>query len=155
MAAVTYGVTVGADVASGTSAKSVLGVKAHANSGLQVTEYGVFFKGVTASAVPVLVELCYATFASNSPGTNSTSETPVQKSGRLLTAGFTAGSAWTAEPTVLTVLEEHCAAPDKGIWFKQFPLGQEPDCALAEGFVIRVTAAATVDLRAVMSVQRI
>ena len=155
MSAVGYSVTTEGAVAVTTAAESVLGVKAHANSGLQVKGFMVAFDGVTASAVPVLVELCYSTWATNSPGTNSTSVTARQTYGRVLTAGFTGAKNWTAEPTVLTAFKEFLLAPDKGVIAYQFPLGQEPDCALAEGFVIRITAPAAVNLRATLDVERV
>ena len=158
MASVGYSCTTeGAVALSAATAKTIIGVKAHANSGLQLKSFEVAFDGVTASAVPVLVELCYSTWATNSPGTNSTSTTPRQNYGRSLTAGFTSGKTWTAgnEPTTLTVLKEILMAPDKGLVMYQFPLGQEPDCALAEGFAIRVTAPAIVNVRASMLVERV
>ena len=155
MSAVGYSVTTEGAVAVTTAAESVLGVKAHANSGLQVKGFMVAFDGVTASAVPVLVELCYSTWATNSPGTNSTSVTARQTYGRVLTAGFTGAKNWTAEPTTLTAFKEFLLAPDKGVIAYQFPLGQEPDCALAEGFVIRITAPAAVNLRATLDVERV
>ncbi|HJT63081.1 MAG TPA: hypothetical protein VJ797_15535 [Burkholderiales bacterium] len=147
--------TEGAVALSAATAKTIIGVKAHANSGLQCKGFAVAFDGVTASAVPVLVEFCYATFATNSPGTNSTSTTPRQTYGRVLTAGFTSGKTWTTEPTALTVIKEFLLAPDKGLFAYQFPLGQEPDTALAEGLVIRCTAPATVNVRSSMDVERI
>ena len=156
MAACGYSIVTGGAVAlTAATAKSILGVKAHANSGVQVKSLEVAFDGVTASAVPVLIELCYATFATNSPGTASTSVTPAQNYGRVLTAGFTGGKTWTTEPTVLTVLKELLLPADKGVLAYQFPLGQEPDSALAEGFVIRCTAPAAVNVRASMVVERI
>jgi hypothetical protein len=156
MSAVGYSVTSeGAVALAAATPKTILGVKAHANSGLQLKGFDVAFDGVTASAVPVLVELCYATFATNSPGTNSTSVTARQKHGRVLTAGFTGGKTWTTEPTVLTVFKEFLLAPDKGFLAYQFPLGQEPDTALAEGLVLRCTAPAIVNVRATMDVERI
>ena len=155
MSAVGYSVTTEGAVAVTTAAESVLGVKAHANSGLQVKGFMVAFDGVTASAVPVLVELCYSTWATNSPGTNSTSVTARQTYGRVLTAGLTGAKNWTAEPTTLTAFKEFLLAPDKGVIAYQFPLGQEPDCALAEGFVIRITAPAAVNLRATLDVERV
>ena len=136
------------------TAKTVVGVKAHANSGLYVAEYKISFDGVTASAVPVLVEFCYATFATNSPGTNSTSTTPRQLGGRSLTAGFTAAKNWSAEPTVLTVIEEHLLTPNGGLYVYQYPLGYEPDAALAEGFALRLTAPAIVNCRGGIKVGR-
>lgn len=156
MAAPLYtGVTGGAVALAAATAKTILGAKAHANSGLLLKEAFVSFDGVTASAVPVLIEACYCTFATNVPGTNSTSVTPLQLSGRVLAAGFTMGKTWTAgnEPTVLSVGAEILIHPQAGIVY-QIPLGDEWDCALGEGFAIRVTAPAIVNVRATMKVSR-
>lgn len=154
-----YEVDTGGQVASAaaTTAKSILGVKAHANSGLILKQVHVDFDGITATEKPVLIEICYATFASNSPGTNSTSVTPVQQSGRVLTAGFTAAKSWTSEPTVLTVIKGFSFDPNKGMFLYDWSLGDEPDSALAEGFVIRATVpsgGAAVNYRADMLVKR-
>lgn len=156
MSAVGYTcITEGAVALSAATAKSILGAKAHANSGLQVKSFLVAFDGVTASAVPVLVELCYCTFATNSPGTNSTGIAESQTYGRVLAAGFTGGKNWTAEPTTVTPIKELLLSPNGGVISYQYPLGQEPDCALAEGFVIRCTAPATVNVRATLDVERV
>lgn len=151
-----YSVVTTADVAlAAATAKSVLGVKAHANSGVDLTHASVGFDGVTASAVPVLVELCYCTFATNGPGTNSTSRTPAQEYGRVISVGATAASAWTSEPTALTVLDEMKLTPNGGLVKWQFPLGNTLDSAVSEGFVLRCTAAAVVNLRATLKWERI
>lgn len=156
MSAVGYSaMSEGAVALTAATAKCVVGVKAHANSGLQVKGFCVAFDGVTASAIPVLVELCYSTWATNSPGTASTSTTPRQLYGRALTAGFTAGKTWTTEPTTLTAIKEFLLAPDKGLIDYLFPLGTEPDCALAEGFALRLTAPAAVNVRACLIVERV
>lgn len=139
---------------SAATAKTVIGVKAHANSGIDLLGFGVDFDGVTASAVPVLCEVCYCTWATNSPGTNSTSVTPAQAYGRVLTAGFTAGRTWTSEPTTLTVLEDFGLDPNKGLFKYDWPLGNTYDSALGEGFAIRLTAPATVNAKAFMRVER-
>jgi hypothetical protein len=150
------GVTGGAVALSAATAKSVLGARAHANSGLLLSKFSVGFDGVTASAVPVLVELCYATFATNgTAGTNNTTVTAAQQTGRVLTAGFTMMKNWTSEPTVLTVQEEFLLTPNGGLVVYDVPLGKEPDTALNEGFVIRCTAPATVNVRASIEVSRI
>lgn len=146
--------TEGAVALSAATAKTVLGVKAHANSGLLLQQAKVAFDGVTASAVPVLIELCYATWATNSPGTNSTSTTPRQTMGRVLTAGFTSGKTWTAEPTALTALDEWLLTPNGGAAWIDLPLGTEYDCALAEGFCLRLTAPAAENARAGFTVAR-
>ncbi len=156
MAAPIYSIVTGGAVAlSAATAKSVLGVKAHANSGIQLLKLRIGFDGVTASAVPVLCELGYCTFATNAPGTNSTSVTPAQTAGRVLTAGFTAGKNWTAEPTVITVLDEWLLSPNGGAMWLDVPLGTEHDTALGEGLVLRLTAPASVNVRATMHVTRI
>ena len=156
MSAVGYSAVTGGAVAlTGGTAKTVLGIKAHANSGLQVKGFSVAFDGVTASAVPALIEFCYCTWATNSPGTASTSVTPLQLYGRVLTVGFTAGKTWTTEPTTLTVLKELLLTPNGGLFVFQYPLGTEPDCALAEGFALRINAPANVNVRATMDVERI
>lgn len=147
-------VTGGAVSLSAATAKSILGAKAHANSSVDLQKAIVAFDGVTASAVPVLVELCYATFATNGPGTNSTSVTPTASYGRQTTVGWTAAKTWTTEPTVLTVLEEELLTPNGGLVIYNWPLGQTYDSALGEGFVIRCTAPATVNVRATMLFER-
>lgn len=148
------GVTGGAIALAAATAKSVLGAKAHANSGLLLCYTEIGFDGVTASAIPVLVELCYCTFGANAPGTNSTSVTPLQKNGRVLTAGFTMGKNWTTEPTTISVLDEKLLTPNGGLVIYDFVLGKEPDTALGEGFCIRCTAPAIVNLRGTMEVSR-
>lgn len=146
--------TAGAVALTAATAKSVLGVRAHANSALLLKKVRYAFDGTSATAVPVLVEVCYATFASNAPGTNSTSVTPAQVAGRTTTAGFTAAKNWTTEPTVLTVLDEILVTPYSGTVFYDFPLGDEYDTALNEGFVLRCTAPAGVNVRSTFTVSR-
>lgn len=156
MAACGYSIVTGGAVAlSAATTKSVIGVKAHTNSGIQLKGFSLAFDGVTASAVPVLVEVCYCTFGTNAPGTNSTSLTPFNSYGRELTAGFTAGKNWTAEPTTVTTIKEFLIPAYNGAFAFQFPLGQEPDTALGEGLLIRCTAPASVNVRASMDVERI
>ncbi len=146
--------TEGAVALTGAAAKTVCGVKAHANSGLMLVGYKVEFDGVTASAIPALIEIGYCTWGANSPGTNSTSTTPRQRSGRVLTAGFTAGKTWTTEPTTITVGHDFLLTPNGGTWMYDFAPGTEFDSALAEGFVMRINAPANVNVRGVLSVSR-
>lgn len=155
MAKAGYTATTGAAVAlSAATAKSVIGVSAPAQFGVDLKKVRFGFDGVTASAVPVLVELCYATFATNAPGTNSTSVTPAQMYGRSITTGFTAARNWTTEPTVLTVVEEMLLSPNGGALWYDFPLGDTPDSAVSQGFVLRMTAPATVNVRSTLSFER-
>lgn len=156
MADVTYAAQTGAAVAlAAATAKTILGVKSGASFGIQVVQFKVAFDGVTASAVPVLCELCYATFATNAPGTASTSVTPVQHAGRALTHGVTAARAWSSEPTVLTAIDEWLLTPNGGLLDEWISLGAEPDTALGEGLALRCTAPAIVNVRATMRYQRV
>ena len=156
MADALYAAPTGAAVAlAAATAKVILGVRAHANSGISLKSFKVGFDGVTASAVPALVELVYATFASNPPGTNSTSVTPAQFSGRVLTVGATAARDWSAAPTVLTVIDEWLLTPNGGLLVEFETNGDEPDTALNEGLALRVTAPAIVNVRATMRFKRI
>ena len=102
MAKAGYMTTTGAAVALTTVAKTVLCVIAPAQFGVDLKKLRVSFDGVTASAVPILVELMTSTLATNStPGTNNTTGTVTQVYGRSITAGFTSFYASTAEPTAL------------------------------------------------------
>ena len=139
--------TEGAVALSAATAKSILGVCGTSGFGVDLKKFRVAFDGVTASAVPVLVELCYSTFASNAPGTNSTSTTVDQAYGRSITAGFTAAKNWTSEPTALTPLDEWLLTPAGGLVLYDFPLGDTPDSAVSNGFVLRLNAPATVNVR--------
>jgi hypothetical protein len=147
-------VTGGAVSLSAATAKSVLGVKSHANFGLDLKKMHFGFLGTTAANVPVVVELCAATFATNSPGTNSTSVTPAQIYGRTIAVGATAAKTWTTEPTVLTVIDEWPLTPAGGLAMYDLPLGDTYDSAVSEGFVLRCTAPDAVSVRASMKFER-
>lgn len=155
MPAPLYNCPTGAAVAlAAATAKTVIGVKAHANSGILLKKLKLSFDGVTATAIPVTVEIGYCTWATNGPGTNSTSVTPVQVNGRVLTAGFTAGKTWTSEPTTITVVDSFTLAAFMGTAIYDIPLGDEYDSALGEGYVVRLTAAAIVNAWATLGVSR-
>lgn len=143
--------TEGAVALAAATAKSVLAVTAPAQFGCDLKKFRVGFDGVSASAVPVLIELCRSTFAT--AGT-STAATVDQVYGRAVTAGFTAAKNYTAEPTVLTPIEEFLLTPAGGLVFYDFPLGDTPDCDVSNGFVLRCNAPAAVNVRASMWFER-
>jgi hypothetical protein len=147
-------VTAGAVALVANTAKSVIGINSAADFGLDLQKVRYSFDGVTASAVPVLIELCQATFATNAPGTNSTSLTPAQSYGRTIAHGITAAKNWTTEPTVLTVIDEQLLTPAGGLEVYDFPLGTTPDCAVSTGFVVRFTAPAAVNVRCTLAWER-
>jgi hypothetical protein len=149
MAKAGYSAVTGAAIALGAGTpKSVLGVRSGASFGLDLKKFSVSFDGITATHTPVLVEICYATFATNAPGTNSTAVTPVQNYGRVIAHGTTAARNWTTEPTVLSVAREFLLSPAGGVVLYDWPLGDTPDSAVSEGYVIRCTAPAGVNVRA-------
>jgi hypothetical protein len=140
-----YSLGVGADISlNANTVQTVLGI--HVDS----TECGICLKKVGLSArgsgstaptaIPVLIELGRCTFATNSPGTNSTAETVVQTYGLRITASgaFNGGSAWTSEPTVITVIDEFTMHIQQ-MMKEGLPFSEEPDAAPSEGFVLRIT----------------
>lgn len=136
------------------TAKSVIGVSAPAQFGVDWIKYRLAFDGVSSANAAVLVEHCYATFATNGPGTASTPITPQQVYGRTITAGFTAAYNWSAEPTVLTPFDSYTVSPNGGLVLYDFPLGSSPDSAVSQGFVIRLTAANAVNVRPTLWFER-
>ena len=147
-------VTGGAVALTAATAKSVIGVKSHANFGIDLKKLTLSFADTDASEVPVLIEICQSTFATNGPGTNSTSVTPLQTYGRSITVGATAAKTWTTEPTVLTVIREFLLTPAGGVVMYDWPLGDSPDSAVSEGFVVRCTAPSATDVRATLDYER-
>lgn len=132
------------------TAKTCLAVLAPASFGVDLLKFSIGFDGVTASAVPVLWELCALTAATNStPGTGNTNENSsiVQLSGRSITTGFTAFGASTSEPTVLTAIRKNLLTPAGGLLVYDFPFGDSPDSPVSQGFALRLTAPAAVNVR--------
>lgn len=133
------------------TAKTLVNWISASNALSRCIEMHVSFDGVTASAVPVLVELCQCTQAT--AGT-STSHTIVQSGGPTRTAQGTAQRAYTVEPTVITVLKEWLVSPNGGHLTLQFPLGREfEQITTADGLLIRCTAPATVNARAYLEIE--
>lgn len=140
---------------SAATARTALMVIAPSTFGIDWKKYRISFDGVTASAVPVTVEKVSCDLTSNvTPGTNNTSETVRQVLGRTVTPGFTAFSASTTEPTVLTVLDAFTLTPTSGTLFYDFPLGDTWDVGVSTAFGIRLTAPASVNARVSMYVER-
>lgn len=139
--------TEGAVALSASTAKTILGVLANSNFGVDLKKFQVSFDGTTATATPVLVEVGLCTFGANAPGTNSTSTTVTQIYGRLGSTGFSAAKTWTTEPTTITVIKAFLLTPNGGTVMYDWPLGDSPDSPLGNGFVVRCTAPASVNVR--------
>lgn len=150
MAKAGYTAATGAAVATGTVLKTILSVIAPAQFGVDLKKIRLGFDGVTASAVPILVELWL--FTTDGTGTAGTVN---QVYGRTITAGFTTKYNYTVEPTGLTLIDQiPLVDPNKGLVIYDFPLGDSPDTGVSQGFALRMTAPAAVNTRAVMWFER-
>jgi hypothetical protein len=139
-----YSAEVGAPVALvAATAKTVLSVIAPAQFGVDLRKYRIGFDGVTASAIPVVVEL--VTWTTDGTGTAGT---VVQTSGRSITAGFTTKYNYSAEPTTATLIDRFTLTPNGGTIVYDFPYGDSPDTAVSNLIGIRCTAPAAVNVNA-------
>lgn len=133
--------TEGAVSVAANTTTSVFGVKADAGHAIDLLGLAFSIDQATPTATDkgVFVELCSATFATNAPGTNSTAVTVDQEAGPRVAETFAAAKNWTAAPTVLVALRPIDADPYKFTYERDHPLGESPDFAVAEGFVLRIT----------------
>lgn len=139
--------TTGDNALAAATAETVLNIINAANGLIRLVEFGVSFDGTSATAEQVTVELCFSTQAT--AGT-STAFTPVQIRGPTRTVQATAARAYSAEPTVITVIKRWLVHPQLGIVI-QFPLGREPEqTTTADGLLLRCTAPAAVNVQAYM-----
>lgn len=143
--------------ATGTAVHTNLNVISPAGHGLTLVEFAISFDGVTASAVPVLVEIGTGTQAGAGTGAASP-PTPVQTRGRTTTGQApTEAHNFTAEPTTQTVLRQWLISPNGGLFVYPLPLGREIECdssgGTAKALFARVTGAATVNSRCYMEVE--
>jgi hypothetical protein len=150
MAKAGYSAAVGASVALvAATAKTALSVIAPAQFGVDLKKIRIGFDGVTASAVPVLVEL--VSFTTDGTGTSGTVN---QVYGRSITAGFTSKYNYSAEPTTPTLLDRWTLTPNGGTVIYDWPLGDTPDTAISNLMGLRFTAPAAVNVSAAMWFER-
>jgi hypothetical protein len=118
---------------------NLLGVKAGTELSVDLLGWWVDFDSITAVDKPVRCGIYICTFATNAPGTNSTTVAIKRNYGRSLGTGFSAAKNWTTAPTAIDTepLDEFALDANKGMYRYDWPLGQTPDCGLAEGFLIR------------------
>jgi hypothetical protein len=151
MAKAGYTVISGQVSLAAASTRTVLALIAPSTFGLDLTKVRIGFDGSTNNQASVVVDLCAATFATNStPGTNNTAVTPNQIYGRQIAVGATAfaASATGFEPTVLTVLSKFPLSPQGGLVMYDIPLGTTPDSPVSQGFVLRCTTPTGVSVNA-------
>lgn len=146
-----YSAPTGAAVALvAATAKSVLSVIAPAQFGVDLTKFRIGFDGVTASAVPVLVEL--VSFTTDGTGTSGT---VAQAYGTVITPGFTTKYNYSVEPTGSpTVIDHWTLTPNGGLVIYDWPLGTSPNTAVSQLFALRCTAPAAVNVQATMWFER-
>lgn len=122
---------------------------APAGHGLALTEFAISFDGITATAVPVLVEVVTSTQAG--AGTSGVTPTITQVRGRA-TAGQapTGGGNYTVEPTTLVSVSRYYVPSFMGLLIVQFPLGREIETDSSGGTIrgvgLRITPPATVNV---------
>ncbi len=127
-------------VASTSTPATIVGIKTPANQAAQIYGFNMGFDGTTSTNGPAICEAGTCTFATNSPGTNSTSVTAVAyDSGRPETPQSTGGKAWTAEPTVISVVEDFLIPSYMGSGIVFYPLAHPFVAKGGNGMVIRVT----------------
>lgn len=137
--------TVGSLALTAATAKTILNLINSSTGLVRVVGFSVSFDGVTASAVPAVVELCQSTQAG--AGTPGTAPTIVQGRGPTRTVQATAQQGYTAEPTALTAFQRYFVPAFNGLLAIQFPLGREPEMVTASrGLCLRVTAPAVVNV---------
>jgi hypothetical protein len=153
-----YQLSSGVVALAAATAKTAMFVLAPAGHGMDLKKFRIGFDGVTASAVPVLWEVNYLTAATNStPGTGNTTATASinQVYGRVIANSFVAGINCTSEPTVQSNVDSDLLTPNGGLLVYDAPLGDVPDSAVSQGFCIRLTAAAIVNVRCAMMFERV
>jgi len=148
-----------ANALTATVAKTVLMVITPSSFGGDLVGYSISMDGVTASNPSVLCEIVRSTNATNStPGTGNTSESSniQQIRGRSITTGFTAFSAATSEPTVLTVVHRFMLTPTGSTLIYDAPLGTSIEWDVSAGLGIRLTpgSAVSANCRATMTFER-
>ena len=151
MSAPVYGVTAGANVAlAAATAKTVLSALSGASFGLELVGLDFGSLGVDATGVPMQIEICKW---DGSAGT-ATAATIVQSGGMVMDAGFTAFYGYTVEPGGLTVARRITLTPNSATLVLPFDDG-EFQAGPTDGFAVRVTAPAIVNVVPGMQVKRI
>lgn|SRR4051794_30277711 len=140
-----YTASVDAVALTAATAKTVIEVFAPATTGIVPIMWWVEFDGVTATAVPVLVEVGIFS-AQSTAGTAYTGANMVWNSGnRGLASQCTVRAPVTTEGAgTSSIIERHRVPPTSGMVLQE-PLGQEMAVGASTSYRIRLTAAAAVN----------
>lgn len=138
-----YGVSVDQIALTAATARTVIELATPSTAVLTPVMWWVEFDGVSASALPVKVEVGIFTAAV----TTATTVTPfaLNAGGRGLASPVTAKHSTTVEGAgTATYVEQHRVSPTSGILLQE-PLGNEVAVGASSFWRIRLTAAATVN----------
>lgn len=132
----------GTVILTNSTTRTVVGAQCAANQAIRVWGLDIGFDGTTSTVAPGICELDTNTWATNAPGTNSTTVTPKPNdSGRPETIQTTCGKAWTTEPTVLTVVETFFIPNYMGSGIVFAPLTKPFVAKGGNGLSLRITQA--------------
>lgn len=134
------GIAQTAEIATGTSAKTLLQLVAPANQRLKVREISISFKGVTSTDAPILVDILRQTDA----GTMSALTINPDDAGYDETLQATAQHTATVEPTAGVVLLREEVHPQGGAFLWQARFAGERTVKGGTRLGVRVTAGVSV-----------
>lgn len=141
-------------VAVASALQTQVGVKNPAQQAIKILESATSMDGSTSTATPAVVDWCFCTFATNSPGTNSTSITLVAKdNGRPETIQSTAGKTWTTEPTTKTIVRTLDVPQFDGLYHYINPFASPFIAKGGTGFVLQITRSAAVNASSFISAE--
>jgi hypothetical protein len=124
MANLAFGVS-GKTIAATSTLTTDLGIQCAAQQAITLDEVDVGFDGTNSANGPGIIDLGQCTYATNAPGTNSTTVTAVASdSGRPETIQSKGGKTWTAQPTVITIWKSFLVPTYMGSAIAPLPLSK-------------------------------
>ncbi len=113
----------GKSIAATSTLTTMLGVKNPAQQATVLDEIDCGLDGTNSANGPGIVDLGFCTFATNGPGTNSTSVTLVASdNGRPESFQSTGGKTWTTQPTVIVIWKSFLVPTYMGSAIAPLPL---------------------------------
>lgn len=139
MAMLAFGVS-GKTIAATSTLTTDLGIQCAAQQAITVDEIDVGFDGTNSANGPGIIDIGQCTFATNAPGTNSSTVTPVASdSGRPETIQSKGGKTWTAQPTVITIWKSFLVPTYMGSALAPLPLMKPQICKGGGGMTLSST----------------
>lgn len=129
-------------------AKTILKLITPTSFYIHIHELKVSTDGVTASAVPAVLE--WGTSDETTAGTQVGTAVTTQIKGRAQADGLTVGQNFSAEGTTYTIVDGIFMPQYNGLIVLQNPLGLEPDSPAnaADSMWLRINVSANVNVRA-------